>query len=38
MSKTEMIGTRVIFQRDLILHPVSPEKYSVEVKEPLSNG
>lgn len=38
MSKTEMIGTRVIFRRDSILRPDSPEKQSMEDKETLDDG
>lgn len=38
MSKIAMIGTRVTFGRVSILHPVSPEKKSMEAKEALGNG
>lgn len=38
MSKTEMIGTRVVFRGDSILRPDLPEKQSMEVKEALDDG
>lgn len=38
MSKIAMLGTKVIFQRNLIPRPVSPEKYSIKSKGMQSDG